>query len=79
MAQNETEWPIRIEHVQKAMRMVDNPREYLSCEALDKQLAMALELYQSRGEYDGTIESAVECLELAAFEFESDWRHRVSK
>lgn len=69
---------IRIEDVQKAIRMVENPMEYLSCEALHKQLAMALELYQDRGEFDGTVSSAVECLELACFEIQSDWRHYVS-
>lgn len=78
-SQNETDWPIRIEHVQKAMRMVESPREWLNCLALEKQLAMALELYEDRGEFDGTIETAVECLERAAYEIQSDWRHYVSK
>lgn len=68
---------IRIEDVQKAMRMVDNPLEYLSCEAVHKQLAMALELYQDRCEFDGSIESAVECLERAQYEIDSEWRLRL--
>lgn len=68
---------IRIEDVQKAMRMLDNPMEYLSCEALHKQLAMSLEVYQDRGEFDGTVESAVECLEMAQYEIDSEWRLRL--
>jgi len=59
---------IRIEDVQKAMRMLDNPREYLFCEALHKQLAGSLEVYEGRGEYDGTLASALECLRLAEYE-----------
>lgn len=53
--------------IKKAMRMLENPREYLNCESVHKQLAMALELYQDRGEYNGTYESAYECLTSAAF------------
>jgi len=71
--EDDKEWPLHIDHIKKAMKMVENPREWLSAMAVDKQLAKALELYQERGEYDGTLQSARECLELAAFEFtESD-------
>lgn len=58
---------IKQDDITKAMRMVENPREYLNCESVHKQLAMALELYQDRGEYDGTYESAYECLVSAAY------------
>lgn len=77
--QIDLDWPLRICHVEKAMRMVESPSEWLNCYAVEKQLAMALELYQDRGEFDGTLESAVECLEQAAFEIEDNWRQNVSK
>ncbi len=52
------------------MRMVENPREWLNCEAVEKQLATSLELYKDRKEFDGTLESAVECLERACYEIQ---------
>lgn len=36
------------------------------------QLAYSLAIYESRGEYKGTVESAIECLKQAEYEFESD-------
>lgn len=57
--------------VLKAMQLLTNPAGYLNCSALHKQLAQSLELYEERGEYDGTIESAIECLTLAAYEIET--------
>ncbi len=35
-----------------------------------EQIAMTLELYRDRKEFDGTYGSAVECLELACYEIE---------
>lgn len=59
---------ISIEQVQKAIKMLDNPKEYLNCDAIHKQLASSLELYQDRKEFGGSLESAIECLELAGYE-----------
>jgi hypothetical protein len=58
--------------VLKAMQMLENPVGYLNCSAVHKQLAGSLEVYQRRGEYDGTIKSAIECLELAGYEIEGE-------
>lgn len=59
---------LTVQDVKKAMRMLEDPSEYLFCEAVHKQLARALELYEERGEYTGTLEEALECLERAAYE-----------
>ncbi len=56
-----------VDLVNKAMRMAENPAEWLNCTSGEKQLAQALELYEDRGEYDGTFRSAVDCLELAGY------------
>lgn len=56
-----------VDLINKSMRMVENPIEWLNCTAAEKQVAMALELYQDRNEYDGTFESAVECLTLSGY------------
>jgi len=61
---------IRLENVKKAIAMINSPSEWLNCDAVEKQLAMALELYQDRGEFDGTLISAIDCLELACYEIE---------
>lgn len=53
----------------KAVKMFHNPSEYLNCEWVHKQLVLSLELYEDRGEFDGSPESALECLELAGYEF----------
>jgi hypothetical protein len=34
------------------------------------QVARSLILYKNRGEWNGTMRSAIECLELACYEFE---------
>lgn len=39
--------------------------------SLEHQIAMSLKVYSSRGEFDGSLESAIECLELAGYEVES--------
>lgn len=59
--------------INKAMRMVENPREWLNCTAGEKQVAHALELYIDREEFDGTFDSAVECLTLAGYIEEAEY------
>lgn len=53
--------------INKAIRMVENPSEWLNCTSAEKQVALALERYEERGEFDGTFKSAVECLTLAGY------------
>jgi hypothetical protein len=61
---------ITIKNIEKAMRMITNLSEYLNCEAVEKRLAWALEIYEARGEYLGDLDSAIECLQLAEYEIE---------
>lgn len=61
---------LSIRQIEKAMRMVADPTEYLCCEAEDKRLAKTLELYEERGEFDGTLQSAQRCLHRASYEVE---------
>lgn len=56
------------ETVDKAIRMVDNPLEWLNCYAIEKQLARALELYKDRGQFNGTFKSAIKCLKRSKFD-----------
>jgi hypothetical protein len=44
-------------------------RDGIEMGSLEKQLSASLQVYQSRGEFDGTVSSALECLELAGYEF----------
>lgn len=54
--------------VLKAMRMVENPREWLNCEADHKTMANLLEDYAHRGLYAGDVETAMALLKLEGFE-----------
>lgn len=53
--------------IRKAMRMIEDPSEYLNCLAVHKQIVLSLEVYERRGEYDGTLGTAIECLKLAGY------------
>jgi len=54
--------------VLSAMNLLSAPSGYLSATATEKQLASSLEVYERRGEFDGSLESAIECLERAEYE-----------
>jgi len=58
---------IRVCEVQKAMKMLENPVEYLSCSAVHKELAKALETSEDKGLYDNTLSSAIKCLILSGY------------
>jgi hypothetical protein len=61
---------IKLDDIKKAIRMVENPVEYLNCDSLHKQLAQSLEIYLSRDEFNGDLSSAIECLARAAYDVE---------
>lgn len=46
---------ITVEQIKYAMQMLDNPRLWLNCDAIHKQIARSLEVYQDRAEYDGSV------------------------
>jgi hypothetical protein len=48
-------------------------REYPAPQTLEHQLVQSLEVYKRRGEFDGTMRSAFECLSQAEYEFETNW------
>lgn len=65
---------ITLDEVRKAIKMVENPIEWLNCTAVEKQLSKSLEIYQDRNEFDGSLESAIECLKLAEYEIQDSWQ-----
>lgn len=42
------------------------------------QISMALQLYKDRGEFDGTVLSAIECLQQAEYEIDQSVLHQLS-
>lgn len=61
---------IQIKDVRKAIKVEKNANNYLKIKALHQKLAVTLMLYGSRGEYTGTLESALSCLKLAGYEIQ---------
>lgn len=47
-------------------------RDGINCGNLEKQLALSLGVYKERGEFDGTMKSAIECLILAEYELDAE-------
>lgn len=58
------------EDIIEGMRLINQPTRYLFASEESKQVAGSLEVYADRGEFDGSFESAVECLKQAEFEIE---------
>ena len=48
------------------------PMEGIHIGSFVKQLAISLRVYADRGEFDGTVDSAIDCLNLAGYEFQKD-------
>lgn len=59
-------------NIKKAMIMTFDPYAWLNCEAVEKQVAHTLEIYEDRDEFDGSFTSALECLNLAGYEVNLD-------
>lgn len=65
---------IKINEIEKAMAMIEDPILYLNCTAIEKQLVASLEVYLDRGEYiKGNLDSAIKCLTLAGYEIEKQF------
>lgn len=60
---------IKYEDLMRAIR-ISNSKAPKQTHGVVHQLVMSLDLYKERGEYDGSLKSATECLELACYEFE---------
>jgi hypothetical protein len=56
--------------VVNAVNRVNGWRDGIDEYPLECQLVQSLRIYQSRGEFNGTMKSAYECLELAGYELE---------
>jgi hypothetical protein len=54
--------------IQSAIKLVGKVKRIPVYTCVHIQLAHSLDLYRERGEFDGSIESAQACLELAGFE-----------
>jgi hypothetical protein len=59
---------ITLKEVEKAQCLVGT--KYLPMSQTEKQLKLSLEVYLGRGEYDGTLDKAIECLTMAGYEIE---------
>lgn len=57
--------------VLNAVNRVNGWRDGFIMTNLERQLSQSLEVYKRRGEFNGTMDSAKECLELAGYEIES--------
>jgi hypothetical protein len=57
-------------HVLDAVNALAGLRDGFKESPLVKQLVLSLEVYKQRGEFDGTMDSAYECLTLAEYELE---------
>ena len=53
-----------------AINRVNGWRDGMEMGTLERQMSDSLQVYKRRGEFDGTVESAIRCLELACYEFE---------
>lgn len=51
-----------------ALRILGQPIEFFSASNLHRQVANSLSVYEQRGELSGSLENAIECLELAGYE-----------
>jgi hypothetical protein len=58
--------------IHRAMALVRDSTKNLDVPmtSLNKQLFLALCLYKQRGEFDGSYESAIQCLAMAGYEIE---------
>ena len=56
--------------IHRVLALVSVIHPDMDCMALEAQLARSLRVYQDRGEFDGSLESAIECLTLAEYEIE---------
>lgn len=57
-------------HIHRAMAMASLIHPETAFTYLERQLLGSLLVYKSRGEFDGTFESAIECLKQAEYEIE---------
>jgi len=61
---------IRYEHILDAVNNVNGWREGIESSPLVKHLTQVLEEYKNRGEFQGDMQSAIDCLQDSAFEIE---------
>lgn len=61
---------ITIDEIRQAMLLLKDP--YAKHKSTAETLMYSLRLYQDRGEYDGTLESAIACLKQASYEVAGD-------
>ena len=59
---------ITINQVKRAMALVAIYNDFGDAPPIERQLAMSLKVYVDRGEFDGTLDSAIGCLTLACYE-----------
>ena len=55
-----------------AVNRINGHRDGVEFSTSEKQLVNSLKVYQSRGEFNGTISSAIECLKQAGYELTSE-------
>lgn len=60
--------PISYEMLVCVVNVLNGWREYPAPKTLEHQLVQSLEVYKRRGEFDGTMISARDCLRMAEYE-----------
>ncbi len=59
---------LTIKQVKSAIKLHQLNSNWLQCSPLTQKLSQTLSLYNMRGQYDGTLNSAIDCLEQAGYE-----------
>lgn len=59
---------VKIEEILRAIDLVET--KYLSMTWTERQLKGSLEIYKTKGEFDGSTQSAIECLKRTGYEIE---------
>lgn len=61
---------IPLEIVKRAVELVNSDWYGFTWNSVGNQIVMTLRLYKEREEFDGSLESAIECLKLTQYEVE---------
>lgn len=64
-------WPIKIRTLKQAIKREMSFLKLARGAGIVGQLAFSLRVYTERDEYNRTLQSAMECLERAGYEFEN--------
>ena len=58
--------------IQSAIDLLNDKKSWYRCRPLTQSICRSLVTYKNRKEFDGTINSAVDCLSLAGYEIRGE-------